>query len=248
MTCEHRRLYVVLITNENQSQEECNMLLTISDVMPKADLNEVLNALDMLKWEDGAKTAGRVARQVKKNQQADLSSEAGIALRNRLRTAIVSHPVISAFTQPLKLTQPIISKTEGDGGYGLHVDNPFIGTAPNQVRSDLSFTLFLSPPESYDGGHLRIESAGMTHRIKGEVGDVVVYPSTTLHEVEPVTSGARLVCIGWIESRIRRHEEREVLFDLTNLKTELSKSHDLNSIEMLTLSKSMANLKRLWSE
>ena len=115
------------------------------------------------------------------------------------------------------------------------------------MRTDLSFTLFLSDPADYDGGELNIDMAGMTHSVKGEVGDLVIYPSTTLHQVAEVTRGTRYVCVGWIESLIRSTEQREMLFDLDNLRAELLKSHDKNSPELLTLTKTIANLTRMWA-
>ena len=185
---------------------------------------------------------------MKQNLQADLSTRSGVKLRDTLKEAISLHPVFRTFARPNKWSKLLISRTENNGGYGTHIDNPLMGPSGDQVRTDLSFTLFLSEPESYEGGELIIEEAGQSHTIKAKAGDLVVYPSTTLHQVAPVTSGTRYVCVGWVQSHIRSAEQRETLFDLENLKVELSGTHEANSPEMLILSKSIANLVRMWAD
>lgn len=222
------------------------MILTISQTLPEQELEAIRKDLTLVVWRDGSDTAGPVARAVKQNEQADLSSRAGARIREALFERISQHPVLAAFARPAKFSRFLISRTRKGGGYGLHVDNPFMQAGTELIRTDLSFTLFLSAPGAYEGGELAIEAAGLTHKVKGEAGDLVVYPSTSLHQVETVTSGERIVCVGWIESQVRSHENREILFDLENLKAELSRKHDANSMEMLMLAKTMANLKRMW--
>ncbi len=222
------------------------MMLTIDGLLSSEDLAQVEKDLKLIAWRDGAETAGAVARAVKKNEQADLSSRGGVRLRELLSSRIEAHPVLQAFARPAIYSNLLISRTRNGGGYGLHVDNPFMRHGSRSLRTDLSFTLFLSPPDSYEGGELSIELSGVTHQVKGEPGDVVIYPSTTLHGVAPVTSGERIVCVGWIESTVRSGDQREMLFDLENLRAELLQSHDPNSAEMLMLAKTTANLKRMW--
>ena len=130
----------------------------------------------------------------------------------------------------------------------MHVDNALMAQGTEKIRTDLSFTLFLSDPESYEGGELTIDWAGMTQSIKLPAGSLVLYPSTTLHRVETVTSGERIVCVGWIESQIRTTEQREVLFDIANLRAALNARLPEEAGEHLMLSKVMANLRRLWAE
>ena len=122
-----------------------------------------------------------------------------------------------------------------------------MGASGDQVRTDISFTLFLSDPDTYKGGELVIEHAGATQSLKLKVGDMVIYPSTSLHQVAPVREGERVVCVGWVESLIARPDDRETLFDLTNLKATLGETHDPQSPQMLTLSKAIANLIRRFS-
>jgi PKHD-type hydroxylase len=142
----------------------------------------------------------------------------------------------------------MISRTGPGGGYGRHIDNAFMGTGERRLRTDLSFTLFLSDPATYEGGELDVETPAGQHLAKPAAGDLVLYPSTTLHEVRPVTSGERIVCVGWIESSIRDAAAREILFDLENLRATLATQHAPQSPEMLTLSKTVANLLRLWGD
>jgi len=220
------------------------MLISISDVLDADHRTLVTGLLSDVIWKDGTETAGRVARQVKNNQQADLTKTVGPKIEQLLFQAISRHPVLQAAAQPRTYAPLMVSKTETGGGYGLHIDNAFIGARGAAIRTDLSFTLFLSPPETYEGGELVIEHAGQTQSLKPEAGDLILYPSTSLHQVAEVTSGTRLVCVGWIESRIRRAEDRESLFDLINLKAALATHYDDQSPEMLTLSKVIANLKR----
>lgn len=224
------------------------MPLVIGDILEPEFMELTRDQFSKLVWEDGAKTAGATARKVKKNLQADLSTRAGAKLRDMLKDAIESHSVVQAYARPSKWSKLLISRTEVGGGYGLHIDNALMGRDPDRVRTDLSFTLFLSDPESYEGGELVIEQAGQTHKLKANAGDLVIYPSTTLHQVAPVTAGTRYVCVGWIQSQIRNGEQREMLFDLENLRAELRRNYQTNSIEMLTLSKTIANLTRMWAE
>lgn len=220
------------------------MLLTIADILSSEQFADIDRLLGTLAWRDGKETAGSVAKAVKSNEQADLTSRSGVKLRDLLLRAILTHPIIRAAAQPRRFSKLIVSRTGENGGYGLHVDNAFMGHGDQLIRTDLSFTLFLNEPAEYHGGELSIEYAGHTQSLKPDAGHLILYPSTSLHEVRPVMSGERLVCVGWIESHIPRSEDRETLFDLENLRATLSNSHSAQSPEMLTLSKSIANLKR----
>ncbi|MEO0818463.1 MAG: Fe2+-dependent dioxygenase [Pseudomonadota bacterium] len=223
------------------------MLLTISNLLDHADLIQARELVSTLAWRDGTETAGRVASAVKHNSQADLSSRTGVKLKDALTRAIQSHPVLRAAAQPKRFSKLLVSKTEAGGGYGLHVDKAFMGNGDAAIRTDLSFTLFLSEPDEYRGGELLIEHAGLTESWKSSAGDLVLYPSTSLHQVADVTDGTRLVCVGWIESRIQRPDDRELVFDLINLRAELAANHDAQSPEMLTLAKVIANALRRFS-
>ena len=185
------------------------MLLTIADLLSPEALAEIRTLAGTLAWRDGAATAGHTAGAVKRNLQADLSSRAGARVRDLALSAVAGHPVLRAAAQPKRFARLLLSKTEAGGGYGLHVDNALMGEGDARIRSDLSFTLFVSEPEEYDGGALAIEWAGGTQTCKPAAGDLVLYPSTTLHRVEPVISGRRLAIVGWIESLVQDAAQRE---------------------------------------
>lgn len=220
------------------------MLITIDDVVDEDQLTLLSGLMTGLTWQDGAQTAGTVARQVKTNEQGDLRTPVGAKIETLLGEAITQNAVLQAAAQPHKLSRLVMSKTKPGGGYGWHIDNPFIKADELSLRTDLSFTPFLSDPETYAGGALEIEHAGHSQSLKLAAGSMVLYPSISLHQVTPVQSGERLACIGWIESRVPRVDDREILFDLINLQSELSKAHNAQSIEMLSLSKIIANLRR----
>ena len=222
------------------------MLLTIGDVLSGEALAQLSQLFPTLAWEDGAKTAGGMASLVKSNLQADLSSRSGTKVRSLVEDAVKRHSVVKAAAQPARFSRPVISRTGEGGGYGLHIDNPFMPVEGGSLRTDLSWTLFLSDPNSYEGGELSIELSGETRALKLAPGDLVLYPSTSLHEVRPVTRGERLVAIGWIESRVKDAEARDILFDLENLAATLSGGFADQSPERLVLAKSIARLKRLW--
>ncbi|MEL6243804.1 MAG: Fe2+-dependent dioxygenase [Pseudomonadota bacterium] len=223
------------------------MLLTISGVLSLEDLALIRGLLDGVTWRDGRETAGSTARQVKQNSQADLTTGLGQKIEHRLIEALQGHLVLKAAAQPARFSKLIVSKTEAGGGYGYHIDNVFMGDGGQSIRTDLSFTLFLSDPSDYGGGELVIEHAGQTHEMKARAGDLVLYPSTSIHSVSEVTSGSRMVCAGWIESRIQRPDDRELVFDLINLRADLADKYDAQSPEMLILGKTIANMLRRFS-
>lgn len=224
------------------------MMITLSGVLTPDQVREVTTLASGLTWRDGTTTAGSVARQVKRNEQADLTGATGTFVKKLLQEAVELHPVLRAAAQPRRFSTLMISRTGPGGGYGRHIDNAFMGSGDKRLRTDLSFTLFLSDPATYEGGELAVDTAAGEHVVKPDAGDLVLYPSTTLHEVRPVTSGQRVVCVGWIESAIRDAAGREILFDLENLRATLAKQYGPQSPEMLTLAKTIANLLRLWGD
>lgn len=220
------------------------MQLTLGGVLSAEDLNQAQMLVSQLSWRDGTETAGETARAVKNNRQADLSSRTGTKLKALLEKAIHTHPVLNAAARPKRFSPLLVSRTEAGGGYGAHIDNALMGRGADRLRTDLSFTLFLSEPGSYEGGDLVIDQAGATQSIKAQAGDLFLYPSTTLHAVAPVTQGVRLACVGWIESAVPDPMEREILYDLENLRATLKGQLSAQSAELLTLSKVYSNLIR----
>lgn len=223
-------------------------MIVIENVLTEEALSEVSAALREMRWLDGRSTAGAAARKVKRNQQADLSSRMGSKVRDTLLEAVARHPVVEAYARPLKFAPPLISCAGPGDGYGLHIDNPIMGKGASRLRTDLSFTLFLSAPENYEGGELEIETVFKTESIKLPAGSMVIYPSTELHRVAPVVSGERFVFVSWIQSAIPDAAQRAILFDLTNLKAGLRRSHPPGSPELISLAKIEANLIRLWTD
>ncbi len=217
------------------------MLLAIESILNEQDIARVRDDVAAMCFVDGKATAGPVAQRVKNNAQ--VSANEGQPVIEFVRRALDAHPLFGAATQLRTYGPMLISRYQTGQEYGLHVDNAFMG----DVRSDLSFTLFLSDPATYDGGALRLEFPSGSQAIKLPAGSLILYPSTTLHCVEPVTRGERLAIVGWIESRIKHAEAREALFDLANVRATLDALPGLDPLTRLTLQKVQANLTRLLS-
>lgn len=222
------------------------MIITVAAITDKEELRALAGRLAKLTWRDGRATAGAVARKVKRNEQAVMSDAAGRDIQRQLLPFITDHPVVKAVARPRSFSKLLLSKTANGGHYGPHVDNAIMGKAASRMRTDVSFTLFLCPPGDYDGGELVIHQAGLTQHVKAEAGELVLYPSSSIHEVRPVTRGERIVCVGWIESLIPDLAQRELLFDLENLRASLRQTLSTQSAELITLDKTIANLLRMW--
>ena len=172
-------------------------------------LTKELNKED-LSWEDGKQTAGKHAAKVKNNLQLRRKSDISQKFSALVIKKILSNDLIKSFALPKKVHGTIFSKSKSGMKYGRHIDNAYMSSG----RADLSFTIFLSCKDSYDGGALSIESFNSEKKFKMDAGEIIIYPSTYLHSVDEVISGERLVFIGWIESYVKSIEEREYLFDL----------------------------------
>ncbi|MBL9053536.1 MAG: Fe2+-dependent dioxygenase, partial [Tabrizicola sp.] len=179
------------------------MLLVIRGLVSPAEARVLREAAQDLTFGDGKATAGRFAREVKANDQA-LPSPERDAVLGRIERALRENALFRSAARPKALTPLILSRYRVGQTYGLHVDDAVMGA----MRTDLSFTLFLCDPEAYDGGALVIEDALEARSIKLGAGDMILYPSTTLHRVEPVTRGERLAVVGWVQSQIRNGDER----------------------------------------
>ena len=222
------------------------MRLIVGGLLDAQDLATVRAQIDGLSWRPGAETAGSAARAVKKNEQADLSTRAGQGLEAFLRERILRHPVLATAARPRRLSRLLISRTGPGGGYGDHVDNALMGPEGGRLRTDLSFTLFLSDPDTYEGGGLTIEDALEDRTVRPPAGDLILYPSGAPHRVETVTTGLRLACVGWIESHLRDAAAREILWDLERVRAAWPEGSDPTA--RLTLDKSIGALLRRWAE
>ncbi len=161
-------------------------------------------------WQDGRKTAGNQAAKVKNNLQLDKQSKIAIENSELVKNHMQNDQLIKNYCLPKRIHGLVFSRTSNGQGYGMHVDNAYMKSG----RSDLSFTLFLSEPNNYKGGELCLQTMQENKEIKLAAGQIVIYPSTSLHSVNTVTQGERLVCVGWIQSYIASNEDRSILFSL----------------------------------
>ena len=216
------------------------MPIVLSDLFTGIEANVLREASSALDFEDGRKTAGRTAVAVKDNEQA-VSNDTHEAVLEKVRATLLAHPVFQAVAYPRGFARMMVTRTSGGGQYGNHIDNALIGG----TRADVSFTLFLSNPETYEGGELVITDRIEERAFKLNPGEAIVYPSDTLHRVAPVTSGERIVVIGWVTSWIRDKSQREILFDLWQAIAAAEAAGDTAQVQLL--SKSRSNLLRMWA-
>jgi PKHD-type hydroxylase len=211
------------------------VILCIQGVLSATDLADLRRKAEGARFRDGRETAGWHARLAKDNEQA--------ASDEQLARRLIDNEVFALAVRPKRLAPVMISRYAQGKSYGTHVDDALMGG----VRSDVSFTVFISAPADYDGGELVLERPEGEQSFKLEAGDAVVYPSTHLHRVNPVTRGTRLVAVGWAQSLVRRAEHRELLFDLDTARRTLF-AREGKSAEFDLLSKSLSNLLREWAE
>ncbi len=219
------------------------MFYIIADVLDAAAVAEATAVLGKARFVDGRATAGWHAKLVKNNLQAGDGDSAVDALRARIAAAIAGNGLFQAVTRPKALSPLILSRYETGMAYGAHVDEAIMGG----MRSDVSFTLFLGEPATYDGGALVIDTPAGEEEIKLPAGSLVAYAATALHHVSPVTRGTRLAAVGWVRSFVRDAAKRELLFDVDAVRRNLF-DRDGKSADFDLLSKTSANLLRLWAE
>jgi PKHD-type hydroxylase len=194
-------------------------------------------------WRPGQESAGWHARSVKRNRQLDRASPLHARLAARLSACLEAHPLLQAAVLPVRIHGLLFSRCGPGEGYGRHVDNAFMAGG----RADVSFTLFLQDPDVYSGGGLMLESPAGEEEVRLAAGSAIVYPSTLLHRVAPVTAGERIVAVGWIQSRVRDAEMRELLFDLDTARRDLFQREGKSEAFDL-ISRSYSNLLRRWGE
>jgi PKHD-type hydroxylase len=222
------------------------VVLCIGDVLKPDELAEVQRVLGEQTFHDGQASAGWAARTVKHNLQFDTQNASFAALQSLLGRALARHEVFVAAAMPKALRPVVFSRYEIGMSYGDHVDDALMGDQP-PLRSDLSFTIFLSGPADYEGGELVIDEPVGSRSFKLPAGSMVLYPSGHLHRVATVTAGCRLAAVGWLQSLIRRAAQRELIFELETVRRELfaqgGKTHAFD-----TLSRAVSNLWRMWAE
>ena len=227
------------------------MLLHLKNLLTEAELAQgrALLLADDAPWIDGRRSAGEQAVQQKNNQQLAQDSASAAALRALVLGALRRDPLLFSAALPKKIFNPLFNRYSGESNhYGAHVDGAVLHSrAPDQwVRTDLSCTVFFSRPDEYDGGELRIHDTYGEQRVKLPAGDAVLYPGTSVHEVLPVTRGARIASFFWIESMVRSGEQRALLFEMDMALLAVRQQHG-ESAAATRLTGVYHNLLRQWS-
>jgi PKHD-type hydroxylase len=219
------------------------MQIVIGNVLSAEEVETSVVTLERARFVDGRATAGFAARTVKNNQQAESSDRSLETIRKLVAERIVGNEVFRLAVRPKALSPLLFSRYQRGMHYGSHVDDALM----DGMRTDVAFTLFLSDPKSYGGGELTIEGMSGEDTFKLDAGSLVAYPATSLHYVADVTRGARLAAVGWARSFVRDQARRELLFDLDTARRQMF-ARDGKSAEYDLVSKSLANLLRMWVE
>jgi PKHD-type hydroxylase len=223
------------------------VIVCIGDVLSADAVTRIREGLGEVAFRDGRETAGWHARTVKRNTQADGRDERVAALRREVDAAIAEQALFRMAARPRRVLPVMFSRYAEAMEYGSHVDDAVMSGPDGPVRTDVSFTLFLSDPEDYDGGELVTDTTAGEETYKLPAGAMVVYPSSTLHRVAPVPRGARSAAVGWAQSQVRDPARREILFDLDTARRRIFDSHGKTEA-FDGVSKSFANLMRMWAE
>lgn len=225
------------------------MLLIIENVLAPAIIAKAHAALNDANWISGSVTAGSVSASVKSNNQLAEDDPLALDLGAHILSTLGNHPEFLSAALPEKIYPPKFNRYTDGGTYGAHVDSAImrVNAANMTLRTDLSATLFLTPPEDYDGGELVIETHTGAQSVKLAAGDMVVYPATTLHEVTPVTRGARISSFFWIQSMVKEADRRAILYDLDQSIQTLSVDVEPSDPRMVSLIGVYNNLMREWA-
>jgi PKHD-type hydroxylase len=225
------------------------MLLHIPGVLNAEQVARCRRVLGEAEWVDGRVTAGHQSARAKDNMQLPEHHPAARELGDMIVAALERNPLFMAAALPSKVFPPLFNRYEGGQSFGNHVDNAVrqVTGTPHRVRTDLSVTLFLAQPEEYDGGELLVEDTYGVHGVKLPAGDLILYPASSLHRVNPVTRGARLASFFWVQSMVRDDGERALLFDIdTSIQRLVQDSPEHPSAMQLT--NVYHNLLRRWAD
>ena len=220
------------------------MLICLENILDRTEVKavgELLKKKDL--FESGEVTAGTRARRMKSNLHGRTSAAEISGVTEKIRSVLNKNKLFNNIAIPAKIGRILISRYEAGMKYDVHYDEPFI----DRLRTDLSFTVFLTDPDTYVGGELEIDSPSGAQAIKLPAGCAVIYPSDRLHAVLPITDGTRLTAVAWVQSRIRSSEQRQLLFELADTTTRLETSGAQTS-EITSLKHLRNNLLRMWSE
>jgi len=225
------------------------MMLHIPNVLTAAEVARCRAVMEQADWTDGKVTAGHQSVQVKKNLQLPEGGAAARELGELVLAGLERTPLFISAALPQRVFPPLFNRYDTSMSFGSHVDGAirFLPGTGQRVRTDVSATLFLSEPDSYDGGELVVEDTYGHHAVKLPAGDLILYPSTSLHHVTPVTRGARLASFFWIQSMVRDVSQRALLFDLDTAIMQLNQEVP-KSPSLVMLTGVYHNLLRQWAE
>jgi PKHD-type hydroxylase len=225
------------------------MLVNIPDLLNPDDTLRHLEALKAAQWCDGRVTAGPQSAKVKHNQQLPEGHPLTRDLGEQVVAALERNPLFMSAALPLRVFPPLFNRYEGGEMFGTHIDNAIrqVTGTPHRVRTDLSATLFFSPPDEYEGGELVIEDTYGAHSVKLPAGHLILYPSSSLHHVRPVTCGARICAFFWIQSMIRDDARRALLLDL-DMAVQSIAGDTPDHPSVIPLTGVYHNLLRQWAE
>ena len=225
------------------------MMIAIPDVLDANMLARVRAAIADADWIDGNATSGHQSALVKRNRQLAEGSAAAQAAGAMVIEALQASPIFIAAALPAKIYPPLFNRYSGGETFGTHIDNAVrLGPGGLRVRSDLSATLFLTEPDSYDGGELVVEDRAGAQAVKLPAGHLLLYPGSSLHRVEPVTRGERIASFFWVQSMIRDDGARRILFDLDNAVRQVAASEGHDARPVIELTGVYHNLLRRWTE
>jgi PKHD-type hydroxylase len=223
------------------------MLLEFPGMLNQAQLDKVTQVVAKVNFEDGRKTAGFAAERVKNNLEMSADPDQQELLNRVIMSAVASNPRFRSFALPNKMADFIVARYQPDMTYGDHVDDPIMGAGGPRFRTDVSMTIFLSEPDSYEGGELTVRTPFGLKQVKLPAGDAVVYPSASVHQVAPVTKGERLVALTWMQSFVRDAARRELLYELDQAREHLLRT-DPDADTSKYVDRSYANLLRMWAD
>jgi PKHD-type hydroxylase len=222
------------------------MLLEIPRVLTERELQAVRQILDNAHFVDGKLSAGIAAKRVKHNEEVDMRAQELQQLNNLVMNKLVQHDVYRAAALPMRVAAPFYARYSEGMSYGDHVDDPIM-QAQGPYRSDISITIFLSEPGEYEGGELVVNTQFGPREVKLPAGYAVMYPSSSVHHVNEVTRGTRLVAVTWLQSLIRDPAKRELLYDLYQVREKLLASAP-DDEDTKKIDRTYVNLVRMWGD
>lgn len=222
------------------------MLVTIPDLLSPTELDAIRPVLEQNRFVDGAGSAGRTARAGKRNLELNAPADTFAALNNVVMTRLVQHPTYLQCALPAKICAPIYARYTPGMKYDGHIDDPLMGPPDGRYRSDISITVFLNEPEAYAGGELQVDTETGRNAFKLPAGHALLYPSTFYHSVAEVTKGERLVAVTWVQSLVRRADQRDILLQLDRARQALATSAEQEAFRRVDIA--YANLFRQWAE